>query len=166
MRQHPLLRLVKRKPRVHLLVDGHQFLATYAGKERPVTASNRLLVVDLETKQEKSFDLLGDGSDPDDKGVYKAIAGAQKYALMKTFLVETGDDPERDDAGPPPKPAIDKSQLITTLEAKARQGTEAFRAEWRILSQEQRDAVRDHTGVFQQLASQADQSLSQEDIPQ
>ena len=109
---------------------------------------------------------FGDGSDPDDKGIYKAITGAQKYALMKTFLAETGDDPERDDVTPPPKPVIDKSQLITALEAKARQGTEVFRAEWRLLTQEQRDAVRDHTGVFQQLASQADQSLSQEDIPQ
>ncbi len=29
-----------------------------------------------------------------DKGTYKAITGATKYALMKTFLLETGDDPE------------------------------------------------------------------------
>ncbi len=131
-----------------------------------VTVKLQVTFVDADSGESYTGIFFGDGSDPDDKGVYKAITGAQKYALMKTFLVETGDDPERDDAAPPPKPAIDKSQLITTLEAKARQGTEAFRAEWRMLSQEQRDAVRDHTGVFQQLASQADQSLSQEDIPQ
>ena len=29
-----------------------------------------------------------------DKGIYKAITGANKYALLKTFLLETGDDPE------------------------------------------------------------------------
>lgn len=29
-----------------------------------------------------------------DKGIYKALTGASKYALLKTFLLETGDDPE------------------------------------------------------------------------
>jgi hypothetical protein len=29
-----------------------------------------------------------------DKGIYKAITGANKYALLKPFLLETGDDPE------------------------------------------------------------------------
>lgn len=32
-----------------------------------------------------------------DKGVYKALTGANKYFLLKTFQLETGDDPERDD---------------------------------------------------------------------
>jgi len=132
-----------------------------------ITVKLQVTFVDADSGECFTSIFYGDGSDPDDKGVYKAITGAQKYALMKTFMVETGDDPERDDAAPAQqKPPIDKSQLITALEAKARQGTEVFRAEWRLLTQEQRDAVRDHTGVFQQLASQADQSLSQEDIPQ
>jgi hypothetical protein len=45
-----------------------------------------------------------------DKGIYKAITGATKYALMKTFLLETGDDPEvvsdhdRGEAKPVEKP--------------------------------------------------------------
>jgi hypothetical protein len=30
------------------------------------------------------------------KGLYKAMTGALKYVLMKTFLVATGDDPEND----------------------------------------------------------------------
>jgi hypothetical protein len=63
---------------------------------------------------------VGSGSDKNrngvgDKGTYKAITGAHKYALMKLFLIETGDDPERQDevyddrkddkrAGPPPVP--------------------------------------------------------------
>lgn len=38
------------------------------------------------------------GDDPIDKGVYKALTGAVKYALMKTFLIATGDDPEADKA--------------------------------------------------------------------
>lgn len=31
-----------------------------------------------------------------DKGLYKAITGANKYFLFKLFQIETGDDPERD----------------------------------------------------------------------
>jgi hypothetical protein len=31
-----------------------------------------------------------------DKGVYKAITGANKYVLFKLFQIETGDDPEHD----------------------------------------------------------------------
>lgn len=33
-----------------------------------------------------------------DKGIYKAITGANKYFLFKLFQIETGDDPERDTA--------------------------------------------------------------------
>jgi len=32
-----------------------------------------------------------------DKGVYKALTGANKYLLFKLFQIETGDDPEQDD---------------------------------------------------------------------
>jgi ERF superfamily len=36
-----------------------------------------------------------------DKGIYKAITGANKYFLFKLFQIETGDDPERDTAAQP-----------------------------------------------------------------
>ncbi len=39
---------------------------------------------------------LGFGVDSQDKGSGKAISYAVKYALLKTFGLETGDDPERD----------------------------------------------------------------------
>ena len=39
----------------------------------------------------------GAGADTGDKGVYKSMTGAEKYFLMKTFLIATGDDPEADD---------------------------------------------------------------------
>lgn len=39
---------------------------------------------------------VGTGDDPTDKGTYKAITGAVKYALMKSLLIPTGDDPEDD----------------------------------------------------------------------
>lgn len=39
---------------------------------------------------------VGVGQDGGDKGAYKAMTGAEKYFLLKTFLIPTGDDPERD----------------------------------------------------------------------
>ena len=38
-----------------------------------------------------------------DKGVYKAITGANKYLLFKLFQIETGDDPEKEEAAPQEK---------------------------------------------------------------
>lgn len=37
---------------------------------------------------------VGQGADTGDKGVYKAMTGAKKYALLQAFLLATGDDPE------------------------------------------------------------------------
>lgn len=47
-------------------------------------------------KENFHFRMPGHGADRGDKGVYKAITGSQKYALMKLFKIETGDDPEGD----------------------------------------------------------------------
>lgn len=47
-------------------------------------------------KENFTFRMPGYGSDRGDKGVYKAITGSNKYALMKLFKIETGDDPEGD----------------------------------------------------------------------
>lgn len=38
----------------------------------------------------------GYGIDPSDKGPGKAVSYAYKYALLKTFCLETGDDPDQD----------------------------------------------------------------------
>lgn len=43
---------------------------------------------------------IGQGSDKGDKGAYKAMTGAKKYALMQTFMIATDDDPEKDGASP------------------------------------------------------------------
>lgn len=39
---------------------------------------------------------LGEGADVSDKGINKAMTGAYKYALRQTFVIETGDDPDRE----------------------------------------------------------------------
>jgi hypothetical protein len=40
---------------------------------------------------------IGEGVDTGDKAAYKAATGALKYSLRQPFLIETGDDPEKDD---------------------------------------------------------------------
>jgi hypothetical protein len=39
--------------------------------------------------------VLGEASDAGDKSAAKALTGALKYLLRQTFLIETGDDPDR-----------------------------------------------------------------------
>lgn len=54
------------------------------------------LFVDADTGEYIKKRSIGFGADSGDKGAYKAITGAIKYILMKTFLIPTGDDPEND----------------------------------------------------------------------
>ncbi|HEX7065887.1 MAG TPA: ERF family protein [Bacillales bacterium] len=61
------------------------------------TAEIEFTFYDGETGESISFTVYGEGQDAGDKAVYKAITGAQKYALMKSFMIPTGDDPERDE---------------------------------------------------------------------
>lgn len=56
--------------------------------------------MDGETGEELTRPWLGAGSDKEDKGAYKAMTGGEKYFLLKTFLVPTGDDPEQDSSKP------------------------------------------------------------------
>ena len=39
---------------------------------------------------------IGEGMDTGDKAIYKAMTGAFKYALRQTFIIETGDDPDKE----------------------------------------------------------------------
>ena len=52
--------------------------------------------VDLDSEESITTSWRGYGADANDKGIYKAITGCNKYALLKTFLIPTGekDDPE------------------------------------------------------------------------
>src|SRR5690606_33447300 len=60
------------------------------------TVKVKFTFIDGETGEELSIHSAGEGQDAGDKAVYKAITGAQKYALMKAFMIPTGDDPESD----------------------------------------------------------------------
>ena len=57
----------------------------------------RYELIDMDTGYSESTVISGEGADRSDKGIYKAYTGILKYYLANTFLVATGDDPERDD---------------------------------------------------------------------
>lgn len=60
------------------------------------TVKVKFTFIDGESGEELAIHSVGEGQDAGDKAVYKAITGAQKYALMKAFMIPTGDDPEAD----------------------------------------------------------------------
>jgi hypothetical protein len=66
----------------------------------------------------------GQGADKGDKGVYKAITGAKKYALSTAFLIETGDDAEADEstdarAAKPATKAAEPEKSVASVAASA-----------------------------------------------
>jgi hypothetical protein len=50
--------------------------------------------MDVDGSEQITVKIPGEGRDPGDKGPYKAMTGALKYALLQSFLIATGDDPE------------------------------------------------------------------------
>lgn len=71
----------------------------------------------------------GYGTDKEDKGGYKAMTGGEKYFLLKTFLMPTGDDPEQDE----PKPR----------QAAARASTSRRPTASLLITDAQREELRD-----------------------
>ena len=85
----------------HLKEHSFRTYTTQKGTEMTVaTVVMEFTFIDADTGETMSFDVIGEGQDSGDKAVYKAMTGATKYALMKSFLIPTGDDPERDEDEP------------------------------------------------------------------
>jgi hypothetical protein len=53
--------------------------------------------IDVESGEHIDIEMAAQGFDTTDKGIYKLATGAFKYALRQTFMIGTGDDPERTD---------------------------------------------------------------------
>lgn len=68
---------------------------TQDGNRTEVTLAVRFVNID-KPEDFVEVESFGYGIDPQDKGPGKAVSYAFKYALLKTFCLETGDDPERD----------------------------------------------------------------------
>lgn len=61
-----------------------------------ITATYLYTLVHIPSGSQIIAEVSGEGSDPLDKGSYKGMTGAFKYALKQTFMIETGNDPEND----------------------------------------------------------------------
>lgn len=84
-------------------------------------------IIDVDSGESLDVQSAGSGADKLDKGVYKAITGANKYFLLKTFLMAGDDDPENDGTA---KPAQTQSKPAQQQVAKpAGQGFLAKKAE-------------------------------------
>ena len=72
---------------------------TFTGSEKQSNGRMPKLefeLMDIETGFGETSCITGEGIDKGDKAGYKAYTGALKYYLANTFMVATGDDPEKD----------------------------------------------------------------------
>lgn len=84
------------------------------------TLDMEFMFVDGETGESITRQWAGAGTDKEDKGLYKAMTGGEKYFLLKTFLMPTGDDPEQhDDKKPEAKKAAPVKAETTAPRATA-----------------------------------------------
>lgn len=85
--------------RTHIIKQGlviipNQVECTQVGEI--TTIKVQYTILDSETSEYVSSHVYGQGQDKGDKGVYKAATGAEKYFLLKTFMLPTDDDPENE----------------------------------------------------------------------
>jgi len=78
----------------------------------------RWTIVDGDTGQERVCDIPGCSASPGDKQVYVAMTGSEKYLLMKSFLIPTGDDPENDSNEPQETRETARAEAKAVGEAK------------------------------------------------
>ncbi len=77
--------------------------------------------IDGDSDEVLSVPSYGEGRDRGDKAPYKALTGALKYALIQTFLIATGDDPEQEGLDNSRASADDgkgAERLVTSEEAR------------------------------------------------
>ena len=86
-------------------------IETRNGKSQIATVKINFSFIDVDTGESNFITMIGEGMDTGDKAVYKAITGAQKYVLMKTFMIPTGDDPENEEEQTKPQPKEKKSKV-------------------------------------------------------
>lgn len=67
------------------------------GKEALTTVKLSYRFIDVDTGESYEGQLHGVGIDSGDKGLYKAFTGALKYIFHTSFVIPTGDDPEKEE---------------------------------------------------------------------
>lgn len=98
-----------------------------------VTVEVEFTFYDGETGESIVFTTFGEGQDAGDKGTYKAITGAQKYALMKAFMIPTGDDPEAD-SGVDERNAGNTQQHRPQVVSEQKSELSVLKAKWQALA--------------------------------
>jgi len=78
---------------------------------------------DGETGEQFVTKWAGTGSDKQDKGLYKAITGSQKYLLLKTFLIPTGENGVADDPEHPAREVQPAKAVVKTAPPAQRKQT-------------------------------------------
>lgn len=66
-----------------------------AGVRRLATVDVKYKLVDIETGEHEFIVSSGTGEDSGDKAVGKAMTYAYKYALLRTLMIPTGEDPDK-----------------------------------------------------------------------
>ena len=72
---------------------------TFTGSEKQANGRMprlKFILTDIDTGFYEETVITGEGIDKGDKAGYKAYTGALKYYLANTFMVASGDDPEKD----------------------------------------------------------------------
>ena len=72
---------------------------TFTGSEKQANGRMpklKFILTDIDTGYSEETVITGEGIDKGDKAGYKAYTGALKYYLANTFMVATGDDPEKE----------------------------------------------------------------------
>jgi hypothetical protein len=95
---------------------------TSSGVPKVLTTAHLLMTfVDGESDERIASTWCGQGLDSEDKGIYKALTGGEKYFLLKTFLVATGDDPDEapDASGRRNAASVVEKKAVPKAEKKA-----------------------------------------------
>lgn len=99
------------EPKIEVIKDGR-------GKDAYLaTVGMKFTLAHGESGQSMESVFYGQGMANDDKALYKAYTGAQKYFLMKTFMISTGDDPEKDEPLDKSQPPTKQEKLIRRIGA-------------------------------------------------
>lgn len=77
-------------------------------------------MIDIETGSFITASFAGAGIDSGDKGLYKAFTGCNKYFLLKSFQIETDDDPEKESPERQPSRFAPKNDPIEFGKQKGR----------------------------------------------
>ena len=107
---------------IHPLLVKHRIVVTPTVIDHTIDGNRTVVNVEVnfvnaDVPEDKiTINSIGYGIDNQDKGIGKAVSYATKYAFLKMFVLETGDDPEQDLIDHKPDTITDEqAMLLQTL---------------------------------------------------